>query len=379
MQNRSFSPDKWTMTSINRTLAALALTVVMVVGAWETMAAVSQIERADYPNTLTDFREGRTTNSLEKLIEQKLPARGGLIAFANSVRFLLTGGGGEQVRVGKSDWLYLTEEMRFDIDGSAHLATRADVLGTAAHRLELMGVKLVVALVPDKARVHSDHPKSPHYPESNLTRYHDAVIALRARNLTVVDLLEPLAAGAVGSDVYYRTDTHWNQLGAKIAADTIAKVVKNLGLTLTPTQFDTLPSGDAVQRPGDLIRLMGLESTPDSVRPHADTEVPMVTQEKSTSNAGGLFGDSGVSVVLTGTSYSLRGNFHGFLQQALETKVLNAAKDGGGLLQATTAYLTDESFRSAKPAVLVWEIPERFILAPLDGEPAWLSKVGLQP
>lgn len=379
MQNKSFSPAKWTMTSINRTLAALALTVVMVVGAWETMAAVSQIERADYPNTLTDFREGRTTNSLEKLIEQKLPARGGLIAFANSIRFLLTGGGGEQVRVGKGDWLFLTEEMRFDTGGSAHLATRAEVLGTAASRLEMMGVKLVVALVPDKARVHSDHLKSSHYPEYNLTRYHDAVIALRARNLTVVDLLEPLAAGAVGSDVYYRTDTHWNQLGAKIAADTIAKVVKNLGLTLTPTQFDTLSSGDAVQRPGDLIRLMGLESTPDSVRPHADTEVPMVTQEKSTSNAGGLFGDSGVSVVLTGTSYSLRGNFHGFLQQALETKVLNAAKDGGGLLQATTAYLTDESFRSAKPAVLVWEIPERFILTPLDGEPAWLSKVGLQP
>jgi alginate O-acetyltransferase complex protein AlgJ len=379
MQNKLFSPAKWTMTSINRALAALALTVVMVVGVWETIAAVKQIEKADFPTTLTDFREGRTTNALEKLIEQKLPARSGLIAFANSVRFLLTGGGGEQVRVGKSDWLFLTEEMRFDADGSAHLATRADVLGTAARRLDLMGVKLVVALVPDKARVHSDHLKSSHYPEYNRSRYHDAVTAIRARNVTVVDLLEPLAAGAVASDVYYRTDTHWNQLGAKLAADTIAKVVKNLGLTLTPTHFDTLPSGEAVQRPGDLIRLMGLESTPDSVRPRADTEVPMVTKETSTSNAGGLFGDAGVSVVLTGTSYSLRGNFHGFLQQALETKVLNAAKDGGGLLQATTAYLTDESFRSAKPAVLVWEIPERFVLAPLDGEPAWLSKVGLQP
>lgn len=379
MQNKLFSPAKWTMTSINRALAALALTVVMVVGVWETIAAVKQIEKADFPNTLTDFREGRTTNALEKLIEQKLPARSGLIAFANSVRFLLTGGGGEQVRMGKSDWLFLTEEMRFDADGSAHLATRADVLGTAARRLDLMGVKLVVALVPDKARVHSDHLKSSHYPEYNRSRYHDAVTAIRARNVTVVDLLEPLAAGAVASDVYYRTDTHWNQLGAKLAADTIAKVVKNLGLTLTPTHFDTLPSGEAVQRPGDLIRLMGLESTPDSVRPRADTEVPMVTKETSTSNAGGLFGDAGVSVVLTGTSYSLRGNFHGFLQQALETKVLNAAKDGGGLLQATTAYLTDESFRSAKPAVLVWEIPERFVLAPLDGEPAWLSKVGLQP
>lgn len=379
MQKKSLIPENWSMTSLNRALAALVLTIVMVVGAWQTTAAMIQIETADLPNTLTDFREGRTTIALEKQIDQKLPARGGLIAFANSLRLLLTGGGGEQVRVGKSDWLFLTEELRFDSEGSARLATRANIIGVAAHRLDLEGVKLVVALVPDKARVHSDHLKASHYPEYNLTRYQDAVSAMRAHNVTVVDLLEPLSAGAVNADVYYRTDTHWNQLGAKIAADTIAKVVQKLGVALAPTQFDTLPSGEAVQRPGDLIRLMGLENTPVSVRPRADTEIPMVTKERSTTNAGGLFGDAGVSVVLTGTSYSLRGNFQGFLQQALETKVLNAAKDGGGLLQATTAYLTDESFRSAKPAVLVWEIPERFVLAPIDGEPTWLSKVGLKP
>ena len=59
--------------------------------------------------------------------------------------------------------------------------------------------------------------------------------------------------------------------------------------------------------------------------------------------------------------------------------MLNAAKDGGGFLQATTAYLKDESFQSAKPDVLVWEIPERFMLAALDGEPTWLAKAGLLP
>ena len=75
----------------------------------------------------------------------------------------------------------------------------------------------------------------------------------------------------------------------------------------------------------------------------------------------------------------MRGNFHGYLQQALTAKVLNVAKDGGGLLQATTEYLTDESFRSAKPKVLVWEVPERFMFTKLDGEPKWLERVALRP
>lgn len=379
MQNKSLRPKNWTVTSLNRAFAGLALTVVMVVGAWQTIAALAEFGISELPDSLTEFREGKTTSALEKKIEQKLPARTELIAFANSLRFLITGGGGEQVRVGNDGWLFLTEEVRFDADGSQHLATRADVIGAAAHRLELMGVKLVVALVPDKARVHSEHLRATHYPKYIAHRYHDAVAAIRAKNVLVVDLLEPMKSASVGSDIYYRTDTHWNQLGAKIAAETIAKFVGGLGVTLQPTQFDTLPSEGNVQRTGDLIRLMGLESTPEPFRPSADNEVPMVTRERIAGAGSGLFGDAEVSVALTGTSYSLRGNFHGYLQQALGTKVLNAAKDGGGMLQATTAYLLDESFRSAKPKVLIWEIPERFVLAPIDGESTWLATVGLLP
>jgi alginate O-acetyltransferase complex protein AlgJ len=67
------------------------------------------------------------------------------------------------------------------------------------------------------------------------------------------------------------------------------------------------------------------------------------------------------------------------MQQALSSKVLNTAKDGGGFLQAVTAYLTDEAFRSSKPKVLIWEVPERFLMTKLEDEPKWLAKVKLSP
>jgi hypothetical protein len=57
--------------------------------------------------------------------------------------------------------------------------------------------------------------------------------------------------------------------------------------------------------------------------------------------------------------------------------VLNAAKDGGGFLQAATLYLKDEAFRSNKPTVLVWELPERFLWRKLDDEAGWLESVKL--
>jgi alginate O-acetyltransferase complex protein AlgJ len=54
--------------------------------------------------------------------------------------------------------------------------------------------------------------------------------------------------------------------------------------------------------------------------------------------------------------------------------VLNTAKDGGGFLQAITAYLKDDSFKTSKPKVLIWEIPERMLQSPISDEKGWLDR-----
>ena len=360
-------------------VAGVTFSCVMLVGLWQIVAAAWNPGQLDFPRTWLDFREGRTTGTLEKQLDQKLPARTTLIATANSLRYLLTGGGGDQVRVGSGGWLFLADELRFDTDGSANLNTRAKLFGGASQGLDRQGVKLVIALVPDKARLYSGRLISGHYPAYNLSRYEDALAAIRKQHVTVVDLLAPLTAAASQGQVYYSSDTHWNQHGAQVSADAVALGVRKLGVELEKTTFVTAATGQKTERTGDLIRLMGLGDTPSALRPPSDAEILMVTKQTSVEASSGLFGDAAVPVALTGTSYSLRGNFHGFLQQALSAKVLNTAKDGGGLLQATTAYLTDDAFRSAKPKILVWEVPERFLYSKLEDESKWLKSVGFSP
>ena len=214
-------------------------------------------------------------------------------------------------------------------------------------------------------------------PAYNRLRYQAALDDLRAQGVAVVDLLSPLGLAAKQAAVYYRSDTHWNQAGAQLAARAIAAQIRGLNLDLEPTAFRSEPSSVESERVGDLLFLMGLDQVPNALRPQPDREHITVTRQISPETSGGLFGDASVPVVLTGTSYSLRGNFHGFLQEALGVKILNAAKDGAGFLQATTQYLQDESFRSSKPRVLLWEVPERFLGTPLGEESQWLESVGL--
>jgi alginate O-acetyltransferase complex protein AlgJ len=381
MSNKDFSAVELSRSapSTYAAVAALTFVCVMLIGFWQMIAVARNPTQLEFPKTWLDFREGRTTGTLEKQLDHKLPARTTIIATANSLRYLLTRGGGEQVRVGNDGWLFLTDELRFDTDGSTHLAARANLFAGAARGLDSQGVKLIVALVPDKARVYSGKLSGGYYPTYNLSRYKDSLAELRKYNVTVVDLLTPLAAGASQGQVYYSSDTHWNQTGAQIAAEAVAVDVRKLGVSLEKTTFATAAIGPTTERPGDLIRLMGLGDTPNALRPPSDIEILMVTKQTSVEATAGLFGDAAVPVALTGTSYSLRGNFHGFLQQALSAKVLNTAKDGGGLLQAPTAYLMDDAFKSSRPKVLVWEVPERFLYAKLDDEPKWLKKVGFLP
>lgn len=366
-------------TSRYAAVAAITFTAVMLAGLWQITAAAWNPDQLVFPRTWLDFREGRTTGTLEKQLDKQLPARTTLIATANSLRYLLTRGGGEQVRIGSDGWLFLTEELKFETDSAAHLAARAALFGAAARSLDKQGVKLVIALVPDKARLYSSKLTSGQYPAYNLSRYQDSLTALGRQDVTVVDLLTPLSTASSQSQVYYNSDTHWNQAGAQISANAIALAVRVLDMELEKTTFATTEAGEKAERSGDLIRLMGLADVPGVLRPPSDTEIPLVTRQTSVDAAAGLFGDTAVPVTLTGTSYSLRGNFHGFLQQALSAKVLNAARDGGGLLQATTAYLTNEAFKAAKPKILVWEVPERFLYSPLGDETKWLKNVSLVP
>ena len=89
-------------------------------------------------------------------------------------------------------------------EGRLILRARAELFGATAHALDRQGVKLVVALVPDKARLYSHQLANGFYPDYNLSRYQDALTRLRSSGVLTVDLLKPLTLAALQGDVYYR-------------------------------------------------------------------------------------------------------------------------------------------------------------------------------
>ena len=351
---------------VDRVLGAV-MVAVLAFGIWQGIAAMRtpSAERrfADTLNTGA-LLAGRTAAAVNYVMAHYLPADGVLRAAGGIFRWRLFHSGGPQVFVGCDDWLYLTEELRPWPDADAAMRDRADLIRQVAAGLKAKGIDLLVALVPDKARVQA--ATLCHAPRAAQTagRYAAFSVLLQQAGLAIVDLNAALADANRTQPVFYRTDTHWNQVGAAIAARAIAASVKT-AWTQDRT-YRTEAAAEETDGPGDLLRLMSLDQVADTtpkLRPSPDRQyLEHTTEVAAPAESGGLLDDGpAVDVALIGSSFSLNANFHGRLQEALRAAIVNFGEAGGGFAGAANTYLHGATFRETPPKLVIWELPERFV------------------
>lgn len=348
-------------------LAALTLLLLPLGG---LIAAVVSLRTPDphnpVPVNARALGSGETFKALERHLDANLPGRDALIGVVNTARYLTTRGGSDEVTLGEGGWLFLRSELAAHPRQATHLRVRADLIADLNRDLKARGVTLLVAVSPNKSRVQAAQLPGGALPGWTTNTYADFQTLLRGRGVHSVDLLTPMQRAARTRAQYYRTDTHWNQDGARTAAQATAQAIRALAPDLPVSTFTTT-AAPAASRPGDLLNLMGLQFTPDALRPPADTEATETTVAEGSDLGGGLLGDA-PQVLLAGTSYGLRGNYHGALQRALGSAVLNVSREGADFSGSLRPALRDPAFQAAPPRVLVWELPERFLPLPLDEE-----------
>jgi len=366
---QSQGTDQWTRRpgAGPRLAAASVLVVAMLAGGIQLGLATTTVARSGTAAPLHD------TAALERTLEGELPARQTMIGMVNALRFRLLGGASDQVRLGTGGWIFLKAELLPRPEASRSIRSRAAAVVRLQRQLAARGTRLLIAVSPNKTRIEAAHLRGglpEGFPVAGYAQFQNL---LRAAQVDTVDLASPLSAA--GGERYYRTDTHWNVRGAAVAARALSKTLSSWNIQGSQS-FVTRPTAPLQERPGDLLRLMGLEHVPDGWRPAADHERPVETTELGSSSAG-LLG-AGDSVVLVGSSYCLRGNFQGALEQALGHTVVNAAREGADYAGSLREYLADPTFAAAPPRVLIWEIPERF-LAPTPGPQDQLPDLGPLP
>lgn len=274
---------------------------------------------------------------------------------------------GPQVRQGCPGWLFLASELTVHRHAEDNALARARSVAQVHRALAERGIDLLVAVVPDKTRIEADRLCGLERPAALAGRTAGWAAALAGLGVTAVDLAPALQS--VQPDAFLRTDTHWTQAGAGAAANMLAERVRDSGVALQPPQSYEVRPQPPQPRPGDLVRLAGLDWLPAALQPETETvreDAYVVRRDTAAAGANDLFGDAHLpGIVVIGTSFSRTSDFVPQLSQALGAAVGNFGKDGGEFSGGAQAYFASPAYKQTPPRLVIWEIPERDLQPPL--------------
>ena len=354
-------------------LQGAAMIVMLAVGLGLGVAAIRTDSAQRQLATVLDFKSilgGRAASVVNTAMAHNLPVDKLFRAAGGMLRWRLFQSGGPAVWVGRRNWLYLMEELRPWPDAADVMAERAAVVGRVAVALKARNVDLLVAVVPDKARIVTDAMDGPRAAQTE-SRYADFITSLTKQGIKVVGLATPMLANPTPDSLFWRTDTHWSQEGAALAARAIATAVTTK--IDRSIKFKTIAQAAESDGPGDLLRLLSLEHVPDNLpiplRPPIDRQYKETTRPLEDADAGGLLDEGpAIQVSLIGSSFSVNANFFGRLQEYLGAAVTNFGEAGGGFAGAAQKYFSGLAYKQTPPKLVIWEIPERLVVQPLTAD-----------
>ncbi|WP_321816169.1 MULTISPECIES: alginate O-acetyltransferase AlgX-related protein [unclassified Paraburkholderia] len=351
-------------------IVAVTLMVLLFVGLFCNLRFAATAESL-LPHAVT--RAGLLDGTVSKALASRMadtPIAADSARVQRALGWLTLGDLGPRVRQGCPGWLFLRDELNVYADGENHLATRAATVAAVQRELASHGIALLVAVVPDKSRIEPQHLCSLYRPVSLNGRLADWVSRLEAQRVPVVDLGNALRS--VQGDAFFRTDTHWTQDGAGASAQAVAQRIRALGVTLGASKPGyRVEQKPAALRHGDLVRLAGLEELPMSWQPRAEVVASRayVHEAQAASSADDLFGDADLpNIAVIGTSYSTTSDFVPQLALALGTGVGNFAREGAKFGGSARAYFASAAYKQTPPKLVVWELDERDLQAPIEAE-----------
>ena len=281
---------------------------------------------------------------------------------------------GAPVLFGKSnEWLFTPYEFAQQTDIADTNAT-IGLFEKVSKLFERQGIALALVVVPSKVRIHSDQlPPSKPLDSYTEGKYENAVKALKAGGVNVVNLNQAfLASPHRSSDtpLFLRLDTHWAPSGALLAAETIKTAIDSTptlkaAWAATPEVAYTLTwnKQKTTTRARDLVRLLPPE---DQKQFGPEQVLPFKVARASASQAGLQGSGEVVGITVIGSSYTNKNTgYPDGIRYTLQRDLLDISiQVDKGPWVGMEEYLKDESFKTNKPKLIIWEIPERELRSP---------------
>ena len=254
-------------------LVAFAVIICGSRGIW--FFAEKYVDATNYENRNMATRPELTLDTYENFSKEytsyfndNLQFRNNLITMNSAIDYFGFGRASNgSVIVGKDNWLFYNNVSDGDPVScyqGTNLYTEEELKAVAANCMkqrdfvESQGKEFVIFLAPNKERIYPEYMPE-HYgaPAENYGVLQLYNYLKEHTDLRVVYPYEELmqAKGQLKENIYYHTDTHWNNLGGYVGAKAL---LKELGIEMPAITDEGLIIKDGGEYPGDLANMLNL-------------------------------------------------------------------------------------------------------------------------
>jgi len=329
------------------------LAVIFAVPLSQAGLEISQGRRPQFLDVFLRAPNQADLRAYERQLEDSSVCARAVRPYVQSLWFNLLGEAGEKVIAGRDGWLFYRPDVQYLIEPAGGAEDPVAAIAGFRDQLQRRGINLIVLPVPGKPAIHPE----------KLTRRAaggvrsptlDAIGRLRASGIEVVNLFE-LFGRKGGEPHYLPRDTHWSGRAARLAGETIARRIRELGW-VGADDVDYKLRELRVPRKSDIARMIGLVDVEEAI-----------CEQVVRADSGELYRDDPNSAVLVLGDSFLRmyqtdepraAGFIAHLARELRFPVASIVNDGG----ASTLVRQELSRRPellGGKRVVIWEFVER--------------------
>ncbi len=207
-------------------------------------------------------------DAFAEYLEDRLPFRNELMTLNSAVEYyLFRRSTSDNVLIGKENWLFYVSKEDGDplacyqgtnLMSDDELAVLAENCVFWRDYLAERGMEFVIFIAPNKERVYSEYMPDEYGSPAEEYKVKQIVEYLRENtDLRVVYPYDELiqAKKAVNEPIYYKTDSHWNQIGAYVGASAL---LKELGIDMPGIADEGISIVEVEKAEGDLAKMLYL-------------------------------------------------------------------------------------------------------------------------
>lgn len=334
-----------------------------------------EIYRGHGPQALDLFTVVPTTKNLrafEKDLERSSAYAQEIRPWMQYLTYVALRNPGEKAILGKDGWLFYKPDVQYLLEpnlvGPDLKGGDDPVAAILAFREELArrGIRLMVIPMPGKPSIYPGKLTGRQGFRSPTV---DVIARLRGAGVETPDLFQIFGINPTATPCYLTGDTHWSGDAARMAAEAVARRIRDLGWASSgSTEYDVKPL--FVRRRGDIIRMM---QAPELERQFPPEEVRC--EQVVRQGTGELYKDDPHSPVLVLGDSFLRiyesdepgsAGFVAHLARELRMPLASIVNDGGASTLVRQELSRKPEMLSGKKLV-IWEFVERDLRFGTDG------------